>query len=198
MSLETVNLALFSAINASATAKPFVVHLAIFIANDVLYILLALLLFLWCYGDLQLKERALKAVVLTGIALLLGYVISLIYPHSRPFVLHVGRTLIEHKATASFPSNHMLIFSTIALSYYFSARKCIGSILFALAAAVAWSRVYLGVHFPLDMLGGLIVAVLVNIAGYYAWQRYGQMCLQLALRIYQWVAKPLLQRGLIK
>ncbi len=42
----------------------------------------------------------------------------------------VGTTFIEHAPTASFPSNHMLIFSTIALSYLFAQRKIIGIILF--------------------------------------------------------------------
>ncbi len=59
----------------------------------------------------------------------------------------VGTTFIEHAPTASFPSNHMLIFSTIALSYLFAQRKIIGIILLFLSFMVAWSRIYLGVHF---------------------------------------------------
>ena len=198
MPIETFNLALFSALNASTDAKPVMIHLAIFVANDLLYILLGLLVFLWCYGDLQLKERAFKAVALTAVSLLLGYLISLIYPHPRPFVMEVGRTLIEHKPTTSFPSNHMLIFSTIALSYCFAARKLAGGILLGLAFAVAWSRIYVGVHFPLDMLGAFILALFVNLIGFYLWQHYHQVFMQIALNIYRWVGKPLLDRGLIK
>lgn len=198
MPIETLNLALFNLLNASVHAKPFIIDLAIFVANDLLYILLGLLIFLWCSGDLELKERAFKAVTLTAIALLVSYLISLVYFHPRPFVMGVGQTLIEHRPSASFPSNHMLIFSTIALSYYGSGRKLVGGILLLLAFAVAWSRVYLGVHFPLDMLGALVLASLVNIVGFYVWQRYHQIFMRFALTVYQCLGKPLLNRGWIK
>ena len=155
MPIETLNLELFSLINASAEAKPWIIHLAIFIANDLLYLVLGLLV-LWCFGDLANKERALRAVLLTSIALGVGYLISLYYPHSRPFVLGVGHTLIEHSATASFPSNHMLIFSTIALSYLSVGRRVAGGILLLMAFAVAWSRIYIGVHFRWICLAPLV------------------------------------------
>lgn len=95
----------------------------------------------------RFKNRVIKSVFLTCVSLLVGYVISLFYHHPRPFVMGVGTTFIEHAPTASFPSNHMLIFSTIALSYLFAQRKMIGIILLFLSFVVAWSRIYLGVHF---------------------------------------------------
>ncbi|MFL1170253.1 undecaprenyl-diphosphatase, partial [Acinetobacter baumannii] len=137
-------------------------------------------------------------VFLTCVSLLVGYVISLFYHHPRPFVMGVGTTFIEHAPTASFPSNHMLIFSTIALSYLFAQRKIIGIILLFLSFVVAWSRIYLGVHFPLDMLGAFIVALLVNTAGYYFWNVYGTPLTAFFIHLYQIICKPLLDRGLIK
>ena len=67
----------------------------------------------------------------------------------------VGTTFIEHAPTASFPSNHMLIFSTIALSYLFAQRKMIGIILlfFSFCSVVTY---LFRCAFPLDMLGLLL------------------------------------------
>ena len=62
MSFEALNLTWFEKINASQNASNAMIDLAIFIANDVLYLLILFLLFLWFYGDQQLKERALRAV----------------------------------------------------------------------------------------------------------------------------------------
>ncbi|MFT4020567.1 MAG: undecaprenyl-diphosphatase [Acinetobacter sp.] len=198
MSLETLNIQLFEAINAKQHASPFSIEFAIFIANDVLYILLLLLLFLWCYGDLELKERAMKAALFTTISLIIGFIISLFYDHPRPFVMDVGRTLIQHAPNASFPSDHMLIFSTIALSYLFSQRKMAGFILLGLAFAVAWSRIYLGVHFPFDMIGAFVVAFLVNLFGQRLWELYGPQIMHFMLYLYTTLGKPLLKRGIIK
>ncbi|MBK0065235.1 MULTISPECIES: undecaprenyl-diphosphatase [unclassified Acinetobacter] len=198
MSFETINLTLFNELNASAHASHFIIEFAIFIANDLLYVLFAFLLFLWCYGDQALKERAIRAVTLTTFALCIGYFISLFYYHPRPFVMEIGRTLIEHRPSASFPSNHMLIFSTIGFSYLF-AKRFIASAIFLLSAiAVAWSRVYLGVHFPLDMLGAFSIAFLVNVFGQIFWQRFGQILLKFFLVIYQSMFRPLLNKGLLK
>jgi undecaprenyl-diphosphatase len=198
MPIETLNLELFSLINASAEVKPWIIHLAIFIANDLLYLVLGLLVFLWCFGDLANKERALRAVLLTSIALGVGYLISLYYPHSRPFVLGVGHTLIEHSATASFPSNHMLIFSTIALSYLSVGRRVAGGILLLMAFAVAWSRIYIGVHFPLDMLGAFGVALAINSLGVYIWPLCQSHIMHMAVAVYSWLFHPLLRRGWLK
>ncbi|MEB3768348.1 undecaprenyl-diphosphatase [Acinetobacter sp. MD2] len=198
MSLETFNISLFKAINAPITASHFSIDAAIFIANDVLYLLLLFLLVLWCYGDLELKKRALKAVVLTAISIGIGFIISLFYDHPRPFVMGVGRTLIHHAPNASFPSDHMLIFSTIALSYLFSQRKIAGVFLLVLAWMVAWSRVYLGVHFPLDMLGGFSIALLVNLLAKALWPQWEHAIMAFALKIYQFFAQPLLKRGWVK
>lgn len=198
MSFEALNLTWFEKINASQNASNAMIDLAIFIANDVLYLLILFLLFLWFYGDQQLKERALRAVFFTAIALSIGFIISTLYYHPRPFVMGVGRTLIYHAPNASFPSDHMLIFSTIAWSYLFSGRKFAGSLLLVLAGLVAWSRVYLGVHFPMDMLGAFSIAFLVNILGIWIWKLAGQFILESSTQLYATVCKPLLKKGWIK
>lgn len=198
MSFEALNLTWFEKINASQNASNAMIDLAIFIANDVLYLLILFLLFLWFYGDQQLKERALRAVFFTAIALGIGFIISTLYYHPRPFVMGVGRTLIHHAPNASFPSDHMLIFSTIAWSYLFSGRKFAGGLLLVLAGLVAWSRVYLGVHFPMDMLGAFSIALLVNILGIWIWKLAGQFILESSTQLYATVCKPLLEKGWIK
>ncbi|TCB82635.1 phosphatase PAP2 family protein [Acinetobacter sp. ANC 3791] len=198
MSLEALNLAWFAKINAPQHASNTMIDLAIFIANDTFYLLILFLLFLWFLGDKALKERAFKAVFFTAIALGTGFLISQIYFHPRPFMIHVGHTFIQHAPDASFPSDHMLIFSTIALSYWFSGRKFAGSLLLVLAALVAWSRVYLGVHFPMDMLGAFCIALIVNIFGIWLWKIFGERILQFITQLYQIVCKPLLNRGWVK
>ncbi|PVZ82938.1 undecaprenyl-diphosphatase [Serratia sp. S1B] len=198
MSLEALNLAWFAKINAPQHASNSMIDLAIFIANDTFYLLILFLLLLWFLGDKALKERAFKAVFFTAIALGTGFIISQIYFHPRPFMIGVGHTFIQHAPDASFPSDHMLIFSTIALSYWFSGRKFAGSLLLVLAALVAWSRVYLGVHFPMDMLGAFCIALMVNIFGIWLWKIFGERILQFITQLYQIVCKPLLNRGWVK
>ena len=198
MTLSELNLSLFSWINASPEATNTSIHFAIFIANDLLYCMILLFAWFWLRGNYDTKKQILKAFIFTSIAILISQCISHAYYHPRPFVMEVGRTLIYHAPNGSFPSDHMLIFSSIAFSYLFSAQRKLGIFLLVMAWLVAWSRVYLGVHFPLDMLGAFLLAFALNFFGLKLWNLYKDTIMQWALTIHFYLFKPLIQKGYIK
>ena len=198
MTLSELNLSLFSWINASPEASNTSIHFAIFIANDLLYCMILLFAWFWLRGNYDTKKQILKAFIFTSIAILISQCISHVYYHPRPFVMEVGRTLIYHAPNGSFPSDHMLIFSSITFSYLFSAQRKLGVFLLIMAWLVAWSRVYLGVHFPLDMLGAFLLAFALNFFGLKLWNLYKDKIMQWALTIHFYLFKPLIQKGYIK
>ena len=198
MTLSELNLSLFSWINASPEASNTSIHFAFFIANDLLYCMILLFAWFWLRGNYDTKKQILKAFIFTSIAILISQCISHVYYHPRPFVMEVGRTLIYHAPNGSFPSDHMLIFSSIAFSYLFSAQRKLGIFLLIMAWLVAWSRVYLGVHFPLDMLGAFLLAFALNFFGLKLWNLYKDKIMEGALTIHFYLFKPLIQKGYIK
>ncbi|TCB81746.1 phosphatase PAP2 family protein [Acinetobacter sp. ANC 4173] len=198
MTLSELNLSLFSWINASPEASNASINFAIFIANDLLYCMIALFAWFWLRGDYQIKKQILKAFIFTSIAIFISQCISHIYYHPRPFVMDVGRTLIYHSPNGSFPSDHMLIFSSIAFSYFFSTYRKLGIFLIMLAWLVAWSRIYVGVHFPLDMLGAFVLAFALNLFGLTLWNRYKEKLMEWVLTLHFYLFKHLIQKGFIK
>ena len=198
MSLDQLNLYLFHILNVPDQASIWMINYASLIAHDLVYLFLLIFSIAWFRGSYQVKTGIIKAFIFTAITLLMSEVLSAILNTPRPFVMDVGRTLIEHAPTGSFPSNHMSIFSGIAFAYYFSPQRDLGRILIWTAWLVAWSRVYVGVHFPIDMLGAFLMAIIVNLAGLPLWWKYENQIINFILGIHYWLFSPLIRMGWIK
>ncbi len=198
MSLDQLNLYLFHILNVPDQTSIWMINYASLIAHDLVYLFLLIFAIAWFRGSYEVKTGIIKAFIFTAITLLMSEVLSAILNTPRPFVIDVGRTLIEHAPTGSFPSNHMSIFSGIAFAYYFSPQRDLGRILIWTAWLVAWSRVYVGVHFPIDMLGAFLMAIIVNLAGLPLWWKYENQIINFILGIHYWVFSPLIRMGWIK
>ena len=198
MSLDQLNLYLFHLLNVPDQASIWMINYASLIAHDLVYLFLLIFAVAWLRGSREIKTGIIKAFIFTAITLLMSEVLSAVLNTPRPFVMDVGRTLIEHASTGSFPSNHMSIFSGIAFAYYFSPQRDLGRILIWTAWLVAWSRVYVGVHFPIDMVGAFLIALAVNLAGLPLWWKYENKIMRFIFSIHQFLFKPFIEMGWVK
>ncbi|MFV5525187.1 phosphatase PAP2 family protein [Acinetobacter variabilis] len=198
MSLDQLNLYLFHLLNVPDQASIWMIDYASLIAHDLVYVFLLIFAIAWLRGSHEVKTGIIKAAIFTAITLSISEVLSAVLNTPRPFVMEVGRTLIEHAPTGSFPSNHMSIFSGIAFAYYFSAQRDLGRILLWTAWLVAWSRVYVGVHFPIDMVGAFLIALAVNLAGLPLWWKYENKIMSFIFSIHQFLFKPFIRMGWIR
>jgi undecaprenyl-diphosphatase len=163
--LEHLNLVLFSSLNAATGLHGWSLQLALFAAERLILLVPLTMLLLWISGAAEQRQAAVRACLATVLALAINAVIGLAWFHPRPFMAGVGHTFLVHAPDSSFPSDHGTIMFTIALVLWFSlaprARR-FGMLLLPVALAVAWARVYLGVHYPMDMAGALLVAGVVT------------------------------------
>ena len=92
--------------------------------------------------------------------LLLKHVVTRLRPCQidEAFVL-----LVERPTSSSFPSTHSAFAFGAATAIFADYRKA-GAAAFIVAALIAFSRLYLFVHFPTDVLCGIVLGVLVGIA----------------------------------
>ncbi|MBR7959544.1 undecaprenyl-diphosphatase [Burkholderia vietnamiensis] len=178
--MQNLNLILFSAINAGNAPHQGIARVAIFAADWLVYALPAMLLSTWIFGERPTRRQAIEAGLGTCVALVLAQVIGHFWFSPRPFMAGVGTQLIPHAPDSSFPSDHMTFAWSLAIGMLFAGTtRLTGYVMIAMAIAIAWGRVYAGVHWPFDMVGG----VLVGTAGALGAHVYGQRAVELLERI---------------
>ncbi len=153
---------LFEFINGLAGHSTVVDNLFIYLTNygPMLFVLILLAIWFSRKNKLVRREAVLFALTITFVALFFNQLIELIYFRSRPFVTGTVSLLIEKSAeSTSFPSNHAAGAFAIAFALYWRKWKY-GALMIILAILLAFSRVFVGVHYPLDVLSGALVALL--------------------------------------
>jgi undecaprenyl-diphosphatase len=119
---------------------------------------------LWFSGHTPAeRERHQRAVLTTVAALVMANLIvkalNLVYWRWRPFTFHEVTLLFYHPSDSSFPSNAATVGFCIATSIWLFDRK-MGLILYVIAALFGVSRIIGGVHYPTDILGGILIGSL--------------------------------------
>lgn len=158
------NLPLFYLLNAGPSANPLTVHLALFLASQLILLLIAGLVLLWFAGTPLARAALMRAGVGLGLAMVLNLVIATAIFMPRPYMLGIGQALMAHGPDSSFPSDHGSFFWSLGLGLMLGRPLRLLGVGITLAGfAVAWARIYVGVHFPLDFAGSMAIA-LVSVA----------------------------------
>lgn len=112
------------------------------------------------------RKMSLTMMIAMLLGLLLGnLIIKNVVARMRPYQMDGAIQLIINKPSEfSFPSGHTLCSFGAAISIYLYKKK-LGVLMLILASAIALSRMYLYVHFPTDILGGILLGIITaNIA----------------------------------
>ena len=104
---------------------------------------------------------AIVALLASGLALLVNVAISHAWYRPRPFVDHPGtvHVLLGHVRDASFPSDHLAAALAISI-VLLSAHRRLGIVAIVVAVLVGYARVYVGDHYPTDVVAGALVGTL--------------------------------------
>ncbi|WP_102262322.1 phosphatase PAP2 family protein [Mesobacillus jeotgali] len=156
-----MDLKLFKLINRLSGRFSPVDQLMILISNRVRYaylLIIVLMLF---------KNRFNKRIALeTGIAIIISFFshffIHIFYLKPRPFIKRRVGILIPSKRDSSFPSKHtMLAFAASTTIFMF--HRTLGTIMMWMSALTGFSRVWVGHHYPSDIIGSALLGSLTSL-----------------------------------
>lgn len=165
---------IFHALNGAFRHNDSAQDTAVAFNASAIFVLVAIAALLWFVGrpggSLRPKIAAASAAAAAVLALIGNFVLGQLWYQSRPFVGHPHQTvlLVHHAADNSFPSDHASVAFAIAFAVMVLYRR-LGFLLFLGAMGIALDRVFIGVHYPVDVAVslpiGLVSALVVTIAG---------------------------------
>ena len=166
------DLGIFYAIYGLAHRIPFVDWLGIFFAQYFPYIVVVLFIFAvlrqaaeWRHRLFDFFSAALSLLLARGVV---TEIIRFFIRRPRPFDVVDVTPLIGAPESAAFPSGHASLLFALAFSILFfqgdqwsrGKKERVGALFCAAALLVGAARVFAGVHWPLDIAGGMAVGLL--------------------------------------
>lgn len=153
-----MNLQLLRTINGWAGHNWLLDHVMIFCASWLIY-----LIFATAAGCALLLARRHQWPALGYFAAALAVSFGLLqlashlYVDKRPFTSQPVHQLVAHAAGASFPSDHTTAATAIGLGLLlFTPFRKLGVLALVAALLIGFARIFVGIHWPVDIAGGLL------------------------------------------
>lgn len=138
----------------------------IFSTNYLIYLSLFAIFLIAFKGKVRERKALILILFSLPLAILLIKLIHIFINEPRPFVTFNFQPLTDNNPDPSFPSRHATIMAVIAFAYtYFKSKWSLFFLILMILVGI--SRIYVGMHYPLDILGGFIVgAVSLAVANF--------------------------------
>ncbi len=156
---------IFQYLNNLAGQHNWIKELAIFFGQQFQY---------WLVGGVSFYIIARKATIKNIRRLALAFLAAIVsrfvfasaihnlFFRPRPFANHQAYQLIPNDMlSGSFPSGHMSFLFAFGAIIYLQNKKA-GWVVFAGSFLIGLARIFVGVHYPSDILGGILLGVLVG------------------------------------
>jgi undecaprenyl-diphosphatase len=152
---------IFYLINRHTGKYRLIDNLMIMVSKRIRYVYLIILIFLW-FKDHSTNKIAKKAIVTALISWIIRILTNTFYFRPRPFVSNRVGILIPSKTDSTFLSKHSILTFSISFSILLQQRL-IGSILICFSVLTGFSRVWIGHHYPSDIIRSAFVGYIISL-----------------------------------
>jgi undecaprenyl-diphosphatase len=160
---DSLDYDLFRAINGLAGRSQIVDAIMVGGAKFLPVVFALGLVGLWLTWRPTNQRAAFLAGISALVALGIGQLIGMVFPRPRPYLSHQVQLLISRTVDTSFPSDHATLGFAVAVLVWRYNRRA-GTALLLLAFVLALARVFVGAHYPSDVLGGAMLGSLTSVA----------------------------------
>ncbi|AXY09698.1 undecaprenyl-diphosphatase [Bacillus thuringiensis LM1212] len=167
MSFSQLNIDTFRVINDLGKQYSSLNSTMVFLAEYMVYFLGLIIMAYWFTQSRKNKMMIIQAMFAFVTAELIGKLVGKLHLNYQPFaVLPNVNKLVDHAVDNSFPSDHTILFFSICFSFWL-VRKKTGWVWLLLAFCVAISRIWVGVHYPFDVVTGALIGIISALFSYW-------------------------------
>ncbi|MET4561077.1 undecaprenyl-diphosphatase [Lysinibacillus parviboronicapiens] len=159
MNISEINNQLFRTVNSLGKEYQHLNLPMIIIAEYTVFFLAIFVILLWFTKNKEHKIMLICGSIAFILAEIVGKLAGLLHFNHQPFaVLSNTNQLIEKAVDNSFPSDHTILFFSFCMTFWlFKKGTWFGWILLAILVGV--SRIWVGVHYPLDVFVGAVIGI---------------------------------------
>lgn len=196
-----MNLKLFNFIRADNNTPLIVLKIVHFLSNGliVIFLLVTISFWFWKFSEDIIDQR--KFVFKTFMSVMFGIFISFfvkyIFFYERPQIINFNKYFFYYEKTSSFPSNHATVAFTLFFCFLFWFKRFISLLCFISAILSSWARVFICMHWPIDIVGSVIISIfscLISnfLCKFFIYKRFFNI-----IRIYRFIFSFFIKKGLI-
>ncbi|MGG3197574.1 undecaprenyl-diphosphatase [Priestia aryabhattai] len=135
--------------------------LMILISQKVRYAFIFMLIVMW-FRDSSQRKVTRYALISAAFTLFINTLIKCFYFKPRPFMQRRVGILIPSKMNSAFLSKHTLLTTAVSTSIFLHERV-IGAVMWGLSLLTGFSRIWVGHHYPSDIIRSFFVGSLTSI-----------------------------------
>lgn len=165
---QSFDSSLFILINEHLNFAPFNSFFELLSLYGREYFWIPVVALIWILGGKDAKKAALLMFIVFIIIIIVGETLKFVYFRPRPFEsITSAIVLLPKPADSSFPSGHALIVIGGATVALLLLKKRYSIPLLIEALLVSYSRIYVGLHYPLDVLSGGALGAAIALLSFY-------------------------------
>lgn len=156
--LHEADIDLFRAMNLAGSNQALDVVMVFFTILGISYVIAIVSVPLWISNK---RESTIDVLVLIVIVTVLTELIKILVDRPRPLDELTNVNTILSASGPSFPSAHASRAFAVAALLFLRVPRRSGILAVVIASLIAVSRVYLGVHWPTDVLAGAVLGIIL-------------------------------------
>jgi undecaprenyl-diphosphatase len=159
MDLFEMNVDLFRMINDLGKEYTYLNTFFIFMAEYMVFVLAFIALVFWFTRREENRMMIISATISFILAEMIGKIAGKLHSNNQPFAeLSNVNKLIEKAVDNSFPSDHTILFFAFCMTFFIYQKRW-RYIWIVLALIGGVSRIWVGVHYPADVIAGAVISI---------------------------------------